>query len=1003
MRIVFPLWGILLFLSIKSVAQQNPSYKERDRDYMEAVSYFEHGNFDAAYLAFTDLKKKDGVSPFLPDIDYYLTVLKVIRNEPDAGIAVREYLLHYPDSPYRDRVMVMAVDKAFASNRLKEAKRMIDEMEVYNLPAAERQRIRFYLAYIALKNGDLTKAKRLFKELKDDPLYGDQAKYYLGYIAYRKNNIVEAQRYFDQVKTKKSYNKNIPYYNADMYYRAGDFQKAVEEALKIYPRSSGKERSQLSKIIGSSYFNMKEYDKAIPYLLSYAGKKGKWNNKDYYEMGFAYYKTGNCARATDYFNKIINADNELAQNAYYHLAECYLKNGHKSRALNAYKRAAEMQYDKRIREDAWYNYIKLSYEIGNPYESLDSIVKEYLSEFPTSVHKNELKNLLISSYLTSRNYKQALEAMQRNRMTSRPEYQKVAFLYGLELFNDGKYNEALRMFDLSLKHGTDPDYRRRAVFWKAESYYRLHDFDRAALEYKSLESEADQLPYFEKKLFDYNLGYVYFKQKDYKNSARYFSRFVQNETDPKLLKDAYLRLGDSYFGSKKYWPAMEAYNRAIRMKGHDADYAFYRKAISYGFVGKNSAKIEELEKFLRFYPQSKWKDDALYQLGSAYLNSGKFDKAARIFDRLVKELPGSPYVPVALLKTGLAYYNAGNNDRAVTYFKKLIREHPKSPEAAEAADYLKSIYIDQNKVDEFLDFVKQIPGFNIETNRLENEIFSAAEQKYFEKDYSRARTALSAYLKRFPQGIFRDKAHYYLAKIYLKQNEPDNAYKHFEQLAGLPSNAHTVEALRYLALQSLKKQDDDSALRWLEKLRTQAASDDDLLFAVSNLMKIYSRKGNLEKAVQYARRVLDNPKHSAGMENEALLILAHDAVNRSDWQAAEEYYTRLSGQAKGEAAAEAMYYRALFLHRKGEYKKSNEWISRLSKKYPSYKEWSGKALILMARNMHATGDVFNATYILDNVIKRFDKYPGIVHEARELLKQIKDEQSKKNEDVPEVE
>jgi hypothetical protein len=36
---------------------------------------------------------------------------------------------------------------------------------------------------------------------------------------------------------------------------------------------------ELSKIIGGeSYFNLKQYDKAVPYLAAYKGKKGRWNN-----------------------------------------------------------------------------------------------------------------------------------------------------------------------------------------------------------------------------------------------------------------------------------------------------------------------------------------------------------------------------------------------------------------------------------------------------------------------------------------------------------------------------------------------------------------------------------------------------------------------------------------------------------------------------------------------------------------------------------------------------
>jgi len=999
MKIRFAALFLWLLMSAAAVAQLNPGHRDIFRKFARAEEYFQKRHYDMAYRHFTQLKSEISDGFLLPDIDYYLTMIAVYEGNPQADELIKKYLVRYPNSPYRDRIRVLAIDREFAAGRYKAALRMIDETELYNLPQEDRERIAFYTGFIALKNNDLSKAKRIFKDLKESKNYGSQAKYYLGYIAYLKNNVAEAQRYFAQVEDQKTYGKNIPYYNADMYYRAGNFRRAIEEALKIYPKSRGKQRSELAKIIGSSYFNLGEYDKAIPYLEAYKGKKGKWSNKDYYELGYAYYKAGNCDKAIDYFNKIIGSNDALAQNAYYHLGKCYLQKGDKTQALNAFKKVAEMDFNRDIKEDAWYQYIKLSYEIGNPYEPLNDIIAEYLAAFPASPHRDELKEILINSYITSRNYEEALKAMQQNRMTNRPEFQKVAVLRGMELFNEGKYEDAIRLFDLSLKHGLDPEYRNKATFWKAEALYRLGRYDEALTEYKSLESDLDKLPHFERKLYDYNVGYVYFKLKDYPQAAKYFARFVNGTPDPKLLKDAYLRLGDSYFGAKKYWPAMDAYNQAIRMKGHNADYAYYQKAVSYGFVGRTQRKIEELNKFLEKYPASKLADDALYQLGSTYLNSGKYNEAIAAFDRLLQRHPQSPYVPVAMLKKGLAYYNAGQNARAKEIFKELIRKYPQTAEAAEAAGYLKNIYIDENDPDGFLAFINQIPGFNVETNELEQEIYQAAETKYFEKKYEAARAAFASYLKRFPDGIYTTDALHYLAKIHLKLNEPDKAYEYYRRLAERPQNEYTVEALRFLALESLKNKRDEDALRWLEQLKNLAQTDDDQLFAVSNLMKIYDRKGETEKAAENARAVLQNPKHDAVMETEAKLILARRAAAQGDWDEAERLYNELAAKARGETAAEALYYKALILHNKGQYDASNKVVAELSKKYPSYKKWGGKALIVMAKNMYAKGDVFNATYILENVIKKFDKYPEITDEARALLDRIKREQSQKNTDI----
>ena len=76
------------------------------------------------------------------------------------------------------------------------------------------------------------------------------------------------------------------------------------------------------------------------------------------------------------------------------------------------------------------------------------------------------------------------------------------------------------------------------------------------------------------------MAYSYFKLKEYGNAIQYFDAFTKEIKEDKIrLTDAYLRLGDCNFMEAKYWPAMDAYNKAIDMKSVDADYAAFQKVL----------------------------------------------------------------------------------------------------------------------------------------------------------------------------------------------------------------------------------------------------------------------------------------------------------------------------------------------------------------------------------------------------------------------------------------
>src|SRR5699024_227898 len=182
----------------------------------------------------------------------------------------------------------------------------------------------------------------------------------------------------------------------------------------------------------------------------------------------------------------------------------------------------------------------------------------------------------------------------------------------------------------------------------------LQNYHEALIGYKQFKGmpAAQHTP--EMAAIDYNIGYAYFNQGDYKAAATHFQAYAQEtQRQPEQKNDAYLRLGDSYFASSDYWSAMEAYNKAIAQENVDSDYAYYQKAISYGFVNKNTRKIEDLRAFLDRYPSSIYRDDALYQLGNTYVAENQPSKAINAYAEVIQELPNSAYVSRAMLKQGL--------------------------------------------------------------------------------------------------------------------------------------------------------------------------------------------------------------------------------------------------------------------------------------------------------------------------------------------------------------
>ncbi len=989
---------ILWFMTIwQSSAQASDQFFNPDTKFVQAVNLYTDKEYKAAANEFEKLKAYANDPQKLGDIYFYLASIAVRTGAPNAGELLNFFVQHFSTHPKRTLIYFDAADYYFSQGNLKQAQDYILQVDPGELSPAEYEKYNFYLGYTYLKQNKYKKAARLFEKLLNSKKYGAQARYYYGYSAYKLDDFAKAKKYFDMVADDQDLSRLLPYYRADMYFKLQQFDKAIDEARKIYDKASDKEKSQLAKIIGESYFNLEQYDKAIPYLKSYRGKNGKWNNIDFYQLGYAYYQNNDFEKAIQYFNKIINGQDALAQNAYYHLADAYLATGQKTEALNAFKKVSEMDFDSKMQEDAAYNYAKLGYEIGNPYENPSEVIQNYLKKYPQTLYKNELEDLLVNSYLTTNNYEEAIKLLEKNKQTNSKAYQKAAYYSGLQQLNDGNYQKAKPFFDKVLKEGFDPEFRQLAKFWKAEADYRLHNFEAAKNGFLDFANASFNENQYETKLVNYNLGYTYFKLKDYSKAAKYFEKFIETHPDEKLLKDSYLRLGDSRFAAKQYWPAMQAYNRALTMKGADADYAQYQKAISYGFVGKNNKKIDELNQFIRQFPNSKLRPDALYQLGSAYLVKNQETKALSIFDRLLSEYPQSKFAPSVLLKQGLIFYNKGQNDLALQKFKQVVARYPNTPMAYQAIENIKNIYIEKSDPEAYTKWAQKYPWINVNNTELDEAVFAAAQEKY----YSQAPEALkelNKYLQQYPTGLNSLKAHYYLAKLYEKKNKKGQAALHYEYIANQSQNDYTLEALRTLANFQLQNNQWQKAIPFLERLELLSNSPEDLIFAQSNLMKAYYQNEDYNSAIEYAHNVLKNTKSNAQMRHDAQVILARASLANGDETTARFYYDKLRKEAKGKIGAEALYYVAYFQNKDHKYDASNETIAKLTKKYAGYKYWAAKALLLMAKNTYAKGDAFNASYILESVIKNFKQYPQIVTDAKDLLKHIKANEAQKNED-----
>ena len=164
-------------------------------------------------------------------------------------------------------------------------------------------------------------------------------------------------------------------------------------------------------------------------------------------------------------------------------------------------------------------------------------------------------------------------------------------------------------------------------------------------------------------------------------------------------------------------------------------------------------------------------------------------------------------------------------------------------------------------------------------------------------------------------------------------------------------------------------------------------------------MKGHYAEENYTAAENYAELVLNQPKTDARVKSDAHIIIARSAIETNNNSKARTAYKKVEQMASGELKAEALYYSAFFENTDGSYRISNEIVQKIASDYATHKYWAAKSLIVMASNYYELKDAYQATYILESVIKNFSQFDDVVTKATTDLNNIKSEQAKTNESI----
>ena len=950
--------GCLCALPLVVSAQQTEPLTDHRRLFDDGKELFLRHDYAAAQQTLMQYVKQNPQADTSDEVAYMLTCTAYELNASDRLEQLEKFLDNYPDSRHRNRVQALLASAYFFQEKYLETIATFKGCDLELLSNEERDVCTLRMATAYQKIGNLQEASMWFSILKEvSEKYHADAVYNLAYIDYVQKRYDEALAGFREVESDEHYRKLSPYYIADIYLIKGNYEQARRIAgvyVEAYPDEPN--AVQMKRIAGEAAYGMKDYMQAVQNLEVYCSEVKNPDRKALYELGMSYAQIGVYSKAAARLGEVTTTQDALTQNAYLHMGLAYLQLKERNQARMAFEQASATNYDAAVKEQALYNYALCIHETSySPFAESVTVFERFLNEYPHSAYADKVNDYLVEVYMNTRSYMAALKSIAK---ISQPgerileAKQKLLFRLGTQAFAQAAFENAIECFSQSLQLGRyNQQTKADAYYWRGESKYRLEQYAAAAADFRQYLEFAQDKRTEEYGLALYNLGYTAFKQKQYSSAQTWFARCVQSgvSLQATVMADAYNRLGDCNFYARSFETAQQMYAKAAATDTSLGDYSLFQEAFVKGLQRNYTGKIQTLNQMITAYPSSQYLDDALYEQGRAFVQLEDSENAVKRYKLLVERFPDSPLSRKAANEIGLLYYQNDQYAAAIEAYKTVITKYPGSDEARLAQRDLRSIYIDLNKVDDYMAFATSIPGgANFDVNERDSLTYVAAERVYMRGNISEAQSSFTRYLQSFPEGAFSVDAHYYLGLIGYNQKNWTEATAHLNKVIEYPNNKFSGEAMSMCAVMAYDAKDYGRALELYKRMIDRAVSQEERLSAETGALRSAYLLNDGKEVIAVASALLAESKLAPELSNEAHYYRAKAFLEAGETKEALQDLTVLAKDTRNVYGAEAKYLVAQLYFNAGETAKAEKEVLEYIEVSTPHTYWLARGFILLS-------------------------------------------------------
>jgi outer membrane protein assembly factor BamD len=297
------------------------------------------------------------------------------------------------------------------------------------------------------------------------------------------------------------------------------------------------------------------------------------------------------------------------------------------------------------------------------------------------------------------------------------------FNTGLDLYDRGKYTQAVEAFQLIVYNHPGESIVDTAQYYLALSYFGNKEYQLARVEFNRLlvnypsSAYAVNAQFMQAVCFYEGTPEHYgLDQTDLMEAIKLFEDFIIDHPESDLIGDA------------------QDYLLAARTR---MAHKYYESGIVYVRINAFTAAIKYFQIVVDDYTDTKYAPMATYYIAESDLKLGNYDEAARQFANFVLIFPDHEWAHKAFVKEAEAVFKAGEK-------------------AYDAGDYT----LAREKFDSY---VQKFP--EVDQSQFRKASFMSAEASFMEKDYQLALEKFQSFVTDFDKNRYTRKSENYIEEI----------------------------------------------------------------------------------------------------------------------------------------------------------------------------------------------------------------------------------------------